>query len=345
MAKVKKVTELPGLHQTYDLEVDHPDHQFYLQNGVLTSNSHAVSYAFDSYFCAWLFKYYPKEWLCAWLESAEGDPVKKTAAISVVKSFGYKIHDVDINLSQRNWTVTNDNEILPSFKSAKGIGDAAINEILSNRPYTSLQSLLWNQYGKWRHSKFNKRNLDVLIKLEAFKSMNIVGPDEDIKNYKQLHYIVIENADLLKKKGPEILPKLIEESAEIEDWTPQEKMDFLKEFAGVISVKHIVDDDVKEQLRAGGVPSINEFLNDPDYDDGDVSLVWFILENAQKKNTKTGKEYMLFTVIDDLATQQRVFVWGAKHSFIYDLNKLYICEIKKGDFISTTAWKVKKADI
>jgi hypothetical protein len=50
MAKI--VSCVPaGKHQTYDLEVNHPNHQFYLANGALTSNSHAMAYAITSYQC------------------------------------------------------------------------------------------------------------------------------------------------------------------------------------------------------------------------------------------------------------------------------------------------------
>ncbi len=41
--------EFTGKQQTYDLEVAHHDHQYYLSNGILQSNSHAVAYAIDSY--------------------------------------------------------------------------------------------------------------------------------------------------------------------------------------------------------------------------------------------------------------------------------------------------------
>jgi len=57
--------------ETFDLELEHQDHQYYLANGVLTSNSHAVSYSVLSYQCAWLMNYYTVEWMAAFLQMEE----------------------------------------------------------------------------------------------------------------------------------------------------------------------------------------------------------------------------------------------------------------------------------
>ena len=50
---------------TYDLEVDHRDHQFYLSNGMLSSNSHATFYSMLGYQTAYLKAHFPLEFLVA----------------------------------------------------------------------------------------------------------------------------------------------------------------------------------------------------------------------------------------------------------------------------------------
>ena len=82
IVSVKKVERA----QTYDLEINHPDHQFYLANGILTSNSHAISYAMDSFYCAWLLTHYEAEWLCSYMESMIGNTESRSKAISEIKS-------------------------------------------------------------------------------------------------------------------------------------------------------------------------------------------------------------------------------------------------------------------
>ena len=87
------------------------------------------------------------------------------------------------------------------------------------RPYNSIEDLLWKQDGTWKHSKFNKKSFENLIKTFSFDSMNIVGEGKLFKNYKQMYHVIIEHYDQLKKKnGKDLLYKLIKETSDIEDW-------------------------------------------------------------------------------------------------------------------------------
>ena len=94
-----------GKQRAYDIEVEHPDHQFYLANGLLTSNSHAVAYAIDSYLCAWLQTYYEPEWCCAYLESVSNNADKLARAIQDVKMLGYSLKKLDVNVASHTWTI------------------------------------------------------------------------------------------------------------------------------------------------------------------------------------------------------------------------------------------------
>ena len=87
------------------------------------NKSHAVAYALDSYYCAWLMTYFEEEWLCAYLESMEGNPEKRGKAFSEVKALGYKIVPLDINYADKNWTILEGKKFMPSFYSCKGIGE------------------------------------------------------------------------------------------------------------------------------------------------------------------------------------------------------------------------------
>lgn len=54
---------------TYDIEIDSKDHIFY-GNGIATSNSHAVSYSYISYLCAWTKHHFPLHFYASWLAGA-----------------------------------------------------------------------------------------------------------------------------------------------------------------------------------------------------------------------------------------------------------------------------------
>ena len=105
------------------------------------NKSHAVSYAIDSYYCAWLMTYYKEEWLCAYLEAMSSNPDKRKKAISEIKKLGYKIVPTDINHADKYWTILDGKRFMPSFLSCKGVGEAAIDEIIENRPYREIDDL------------------------------------------------------------------------------------------------------------------------------------------------------------------------------------------------------------
>jgi hypothetical protein len=50
-----------GKQKCYDLEVDIPTHNFILENGIVTSNSHAVAYSYISMWLLYLKAHYPQE--------------------------------------------------------------------------------------------------------------------------------------------------------------------------------------------------------------------------------------------------------------------------------------------
>ena len=153
--------------------------------------------------------YYEKEWICAYLEK-DNDLEK---AISDATSIGYKMAKPSVLKSKKSWTIE-DKTIYPSLPGIKGIGDAAVAELLkirSENEFKDFYDFLWTTTEKkfkngktrikrhWRWSKFNKRAFDALIKLEAFDDFDLVGPDKFFKNYKHLYDVVIENYDKTKR--------------------------------------------------------------------------------------------------------------------------------------------------
>lgn len=351
MSNIKSITPC-GSHQTYDLEVDHPDHQFYLANGVLTSNSHAVSYAIDSYYCAYLQTYYEVEWCCAYLESASSNADKLSRALKDIKSLGYNIESIDINHADATWTIGKNKTLMPSFKSCKGIGDSAIEEILENRPYNTIEELLWNEDGSWRHSKFNKKALENLIKIQAFKSLDCVGEGKLFKTYALMYEVIINNHDLIKKtikKDPTIGKKNFYElirklQDDIPEWTTEEILENKNELLGTISVNDLISDEMIQYLQEREIPAI-EYVLDLEEEEH-KGMYWFVITGYTIKTTKNGKQYASINAVGMIGKSVNISVWG------WNPNKsnikrfgLYVAEIQKNKFgCSTTSWNLKEVN-
>ena len=340
MSKIISVKEI-GQHQTYDLEVDHPDHQFYLANGMLTSNSHAIAYAIDSYYGAWLTTHYETDWLATCLQSENTNVESLAWMISEIKQLGYSIARPDINFSTKEWSWSPElKAFVPPLSSLKGVGESAVEEIVANRPYKSIEDMLWNEDGTWRHSKFNKKAMDALIKMEALASM-WKGP-ESWHSYRQLHHVIVENIDLIKKStkkdpliGRKNFQELMENSQDIPDWTRDEKIENIAGISGAIDINYCVDPDVMQRLLEKEVKSIDEL------EDSDVC--WFVAKSAHVKQTKNGKNYLLIEAIGPSGSVRKIFCWGWDPNREIEPYSTFIGEVTRGDFgLSVKSWKLKE---
>jgi len=309
MAKITAFEEI-GEQETYDLEVEHEDHQFYLSNGILTSNSHAVSYSIISYQCAWLYNYYPSEWLAAYLDSQPD--TKKEKAVNIVKAAGYTVQGVDINKSGNVWEISDDGKTLIQPLSAiKGVGDAAIKEILDHRPFAKIEDLLFHP--RVSYSKLNKKNIDALCRSDSLASLI------DSRFTGGKHFWSAVAVDRPRKL--ENLIENIKTYSPEGDFTRDEKILNTLELTGVYPVGMIVPDSVRQKLDEKMIPPLGAY-------DSDIGLCWFIPKNIEKKKTKTGKEYLVVEAIDDTNIVTKIKCWGydPKKDTIH-INRPYIAKL------------------
>lgn len=364
---IKSIT-LIGTHPTRDLSVEHPDHQFYLANGVLTSNSHATGYAMISYQCAYLMTYFESEWLCSYLESMSSNENKRAKAFSEVRSLGYKIVPIDINEANEGWTILEGKRFMPSFTSCKGVGSVAVDEIKSARPYKSFEDVLWNKDGSWKHSKFNKLALAALVNIGAFESLDCVGEGKLFDSYAHMYEVLFgsyqeevtrkrkgveetvtmkrEHLTLIKKstaKNPhegrknfyEIVRRVREEG--IEPWDRRNKA--LKNIAhfGSLDVSNLIDPKVLEIFDKKGLLSIDEFE--------DENVYWFCIVKIEPKTTRNGKKYLLLQVQGPAGKAYRMYCWGWDGKRQLELFSVCFAQLNKTDFgFATSIIKLRELE-
>lgn len=337
-----KTIEYFGDADSYDLEVDHEDHQFYLPNGILTSNSHAVAYAIDSYMCAWLMTYYEEEWLSSYLESMLNNDDDKIKAFGEIKTIGYQIVSIDINYASKTWMIIPGKKFMPSLLTCKGIGITAADELIKNQPYKGIEDFLWNNDGSWRHSKFNKKALDALIKIEAFESMDIVGPGRIFENYAQMHFVLVENNDLIKKSskkdpglGYKNFLELLDVTRDIVSWNHSKRIENHVECLGSVDMSLIVSSDNLEKFKNKGVKSIDEL------DIGENDICWFYIQSIITKKTKNNKIYFVANIVSLNNKVYKLNIWGISDTSHLPLYTICFGEIERNGFgYSTTKWKL-----
>jgi len=294
------------------------------------NKSHSVSYGIISYYCAWLLTYYETEWITAYLE-AESGTKKASKAFAEVKALGYEIVPIDINYASDTWTLVGKKKLMPSFSSCKGVGDAAVLEVMKNRPYKSIEDFLWKENGAWKHNKFNKRCLEALIKIRAFDSLECVGKDKQFETYRHMHDVIIENFDSIKKttkKNPDIgrenFSNMIEEFREQPDWDFKQLLEFDNHYLGTV--------DLARLLPKAAIEVLEELKIEPLDNISTVGKYWFVATAAVEKKSKNGNKYFLLDCISSSNKVYKMFCWGADFKPEPPLYSLLVSKVKQSDF-------------
>ena len=266
--------------------------KFEFFSGYGFNKSHAVSYSIISYQCAWLFNYYPAEWVAAFLDKEPES--RKEKAINLAKKFGFNIEPLDINKSSAVWEITGDDKnLIQPLTSLKGLGDKAIEQIIDNRPFVTIENLLFNE--DIIYSKLNKKALDVLARSGALNSL----VDERFSGLKHFWTAAVvdrpknlkrfnENIELYKPEG---------------EFSNEEKIENLVSLTGIFPMDLVVNDNMLQDLKYHQVPALGEW-------DNDLGVAWFIPREVIEKKTKNGKPYWIIRTIDNTSTFSSIKCWG-----------------------------------
>lgn len=312
------------------------------------NKSHAIAYAIDSYYGAWLMTYYETDWLATCLQSENSNVESLASMMSEIKQLGYSVSPPDINHSMHEWSWSPKlNAFVPPLSSLKGVGDSAVDEVMRNRPYKDLNDFLFDSEGKWRHSKLNKKAISALISMEAFTSLTEFS-EGVISNHRQLWSIVMENIETLKKgvfgttskkalknNPPPILPDLVESAQGIPDWDRTEKLQLQIETSGSAPFHLVFPQDIVDRLKAREVKSIGEV--EPDTKD----VAWFCVVDYERKTTKNGKSFGRAKTIDTSFNTSFVRIWGEVEMEPYTLWAGMLDHSSDWGF-STNATKIKQ---
>lgn len=120
-----------GERETYDIEMVTEPHNFVLANGLITHNSHAVSYGLLSYWCAWIKAHHPLAFAAACLRNAKDDE-QTIKLLRELVTEGFTYVPFDRERSEMNWSVQ-DGTLYGGLLGIKGIGESKAKDILHNR--------------------------------------------------------------------------------------------------------------------------------------------------------------------------------------------------------------------
>lgn len=293
------------------------------------NKSHSTSYSYISYQCSWLLTYHENEWIRAYLEL---DP-DRDKAIADVQSIGYTISKPNILKSTDVWELE-EKTLFPSLSTIKGIGDLAVEELMNIRkqhlPFQDLYDLFYEietkdlkngktkTKRKWRFSKFNKRSLEALIKLEAFDDFGIIGkysPNYIFDNYKHMWEIIIGQYDKIKRGNLNFKEEA--EKINILEWTQEEKIDFQTELLGTFDRELIFDQSVLDFFANNSILPLPDVCEQPQHH-------WFVITEIDKKIAKTGRSYYQFKITDCVDFNRKLNYFQEPPENGFRKNALYV---------------------
>ncbi len=157
-------------------------------SGYAFNKAHATAYGLITYRCMWLKIHYPVEYMYALFKN-ERETSKMSTFYMEAKRLGVAVEMPDINLSDASFSIVGD-AIMYGLSNVKGVGDVAVEEILSKRPYSSFDEFL----EKVSKRRCNQKVVAALADAGAFRSLGVSY--DETKIYDLLGIINLDADDI-----------------------------------------------------------------------------------------------------------------------------------------------------
>ncbi len=132
------------------------------------NKSHSAAYALVAYQTAWLKTHYPSEFMAAVLSSDMDNTDKVVILIEECRQMKLTVLPPTINVSNYRFTANDQNHIVYGLGAIKGVGEAAIEDIIKERNTNGVFLDLYDLCKRVDLRKVNRRVLDALVKAGAF---------------------------------------------------------------------------------------------------------------------------------------------------------------------------------
>ena len=235
------------------------------------NKSHSTCYAFVAYQTAYLKAHYPSEYMAAVLNHA-GAIEKITFFMEECKSMGITVLGPDINESQKGFAVNKKGEIRFGFSGMKGVGEAAIENIIEEREKHGVFTSIFDMIKRVNQRTVNKKSLESLAYAGAFDCFkdfhraqffytipgeNITSLEKIIRFGNQYHAQIHNNTNTLfgDLQMEEVTPPAI---PDCQPWPLIQLLDFEKDVIGMYLSGHPLD-NFKFQMKYYKFDTVAEF--------------------------------------------------------------------------------------
>jgi DNA polymerase-3 subunit alpha len=234
------------------------------------NKSHSAAYALVAYQTAWLKAHYQPEFMAAVLSADMDNTDKVVVLIEECRHMKLSILPPTINVSKYKFTVNEAGEIVYGLGALKGVGEAAIEEMIVERDANGRFSGLYDLCKRVDLRKFNKRVLEALIRAGAF---------DEFDNNRAAHLAELPTAlRIAEQHGKmaatgqnDLFGLVVSNDAGVNDsqtystavapWSAKDRLDAEKLVLGLYLTGHPIDHYASE-LKELGIKNIGVLLTD-----------------------------------------------------------------------------------
>ncbi len=290
------------------------------------NKSHSTCYALVAYQTTYLKAHYPSEYMAAVLNHA-GSIEKITFFMEECKRMGLTVLGPDINESQKGFAVNKKGEIRFGFSGMKGVGEAALENIIEEREKHGAFSSIHNLIKRVNQRTVNKKSLESLAyagAFDCFKNIHraqyfFVAPGDTINGLEKIIRFGNQYQAQLSSSTNTLFGDLQMEEVkpppmpECEPWPLIRLLDFEKEVTGMFMSGHPLD-NFSFQLKYYGFTPINEFNEfkeavnlQPNY--SRIFRLAGLVSEAQHRVSKNGNKYGVLH-IEDYSGKMELMLFG-----------------------------------
>jgi len=292
------------------------------------NKSHSTCYAYLAYQTAYLKAHYPGEYMSAVLNHA-GSIDKITFFMEECKRMTIKVLGPDINESLNGFSVNKNGEIRFGLGGLKGVGEAAIETIITERNKSGHFKDMVDFIKRVLSRSVNKKSLESLAYSGTFdcfpeyhraQFFHVADGDrtnglEKLINYAQaLQNVNAGTTNTLFGDLPSAMQVPVPKITVCEEWTLTEKLDHEKDITGMFMSGHPLD-HFSFEMRHYQFTPINDFNEVRDTLSVNLNQLGRIFKLAglvtevQHRMTKTGKNFGSF-VIEDFTGKTDFILWS-----------------------------------
>jgi DNA polymerase III subunit alpha len=290
------------------------------------NKSHSTCYAYVAYQTAYLKAHYPAEYMAAVLNHSNAIE-KLTFYMEECKRMGIKVLGPDINESNKGFAVNSAGEIRFGLGGLKGVGEAAIEAIITERKAKGPFKDPYDFMKRVNQRTVNKKTLESLVSAGAFDAFpqlhraqylcipegeTQTGLEKLIKFGNIVQSEATSNTNTLFGALPAVLDIRPPQIANCPPWSLTEQLDKEKEVTGIYLSGHPLD-HYKFEIRHYGITAIVDFNEVKDSQilasGGKTYKLIALVTAANHRISRQGNKFGSF-VLEDYSGKTEIVLFG-----------------------------------